>query len=154
MDWTAEQLAELWTAGQRHPTPHIRVKALAVQAVARGQTQVTVATMFATTRQSVAAWVQAYRGQGLAGFAIAPGRGRPRQVDAAELERYATQSPRNFAIARSRWTLGLLAATVPSLKGFSAAGVRQALRRIGLTYKRGQPWMLSPDPAYEKKDRS
>jgi len=151
MDWTAEQLAELSRAGQRHPTPHIRVKALAVQAVARGQRPTAVAAMFATTRQSVSSWVKAYRAEGLSGFAIAPGRGRPREVDEAELKRYATQSPRNFGIARTRWTLELLTATVPSLKGFSIAGVRQALLRCGLAYKRGQPWMLSPDPAYEKK---
>jgi len=125
-----------------------------VYAVARGESRVAVAGMFATTRQSVGAWVQAYRKEGLPGFAIAPGRGRPQQVEAAELVRYATQSPRNFGMARSRWTLGLLAATVPSLKGFSVTGVRKALQRCGLTYKRGQPWTLSPDPAYEKKGRS
>ena len=153
MEWTCEQLAELSRAAQRHPTPHVRVKALAVQAVARGHSRTAVAALYATTRQSVGAWVQAYRTAGLSGFAIAQGRGRPRQVEEAELARYATQSPRNFGIARSRWTLGLLAATVPSLKGFSPAGVRKALRRSGLTYKRGQPWLLSPDPAYEKKDR-
>jgi len=132
----------------------VRVKALAVQAVARGATQSAVAALFGTTRQSVGAWVRAYRERGLAGFAIAPGRGRRPRVDREELQRYASQSPRTFGIPRSRWTLALLAATVPSLQGFTPGGVRQALRRCGFTYKRGQPWLLSPDPEFTKKGHS
>ena len=58
-----------------------------------------------------------------------------------------------FGIDRSRWTLRLLAEAVPSLRGFSHAGVLYALRRCGISYKRGQAWMLSPDPEYEKKDK-
>ena len=82
---------------------------------------------------------------------VAPGRGRKRQVDEEELIAYASQSPRAFGINRSRWTLRLLAQTVPSLQGFSEAGVLKALRRCGFSHKRGQPWMMSPDPEFEKK---
>lgn len=153
MQWPAEQLEELRRAGRRHPKPRVRVKALAVLAVARGRTRQAVAAMFDVNYHSLGAWVRRYRTQGLEGFGVAPGRGRPRQADEEQLQVYATQSPRNFGISRSRWTLALLAETVPSLRGFSLGGVRQALRRCGLSYKRGQAWMLSPDPDYEKKDR-
>ena len=149
--WTEEQLDELADAGRCHPKPGVRVKALAVSAVARGQTRQAVAEMFQRSAASVGAWVKRYRQQGIQGLEIAPGRGRPARVDVKELETYALQSPRSFGINRSRWTLELLAATVPSLKGFTPAGVQQALERCGIRYKRGQAWMLSPDPVFEKK---
>jgi transposase len=116
-----------------------------------GQTQEAVATMFDRTRQSVGSWVRRYRERGLEGLAIAPGRGRKPKVDGAELISYAEKSPRAFGINRSRWTLRLLAQTVPSLHGFSDGGVLRALKRYGFAYKRGQPWLCSPDPEYAKK---
>jgi transposase len=154
MDWSPPQVEELAHAAHHHGTPHIRVKALAILAVAKGQSQRQVAVFYGTTPTSVCTWVGRYRCEGLAGLAIHPGRGRPKQVDEDELRHYALQSPRNFGINRSRWTLRLLAQTVPSLHGFSDNGVRQALLRAGLSWKRGQAWMLSPDPAFEKKDKS
>jgi transposase len=154
MEWTAAQSDELTRAGRTHPKPRPRLKALAVLAVARGHSYSAVAAMFDTNYHSISAWVRGYRERGLAAFDVAPGRGRPKSADDEELETYALQSPRNFGLQRSRWTLELLAQTVPSLKGFSASGVRQALRRCGISYKRGQPWMLSPDPQYEKKARN
>jgi len=152
MDWTAEQLVELATTGHHAKTAHVRVKALAVLAVARGHTQAHTAELFDTSPASVNSWVGAYRAEGLSGFEIAAGRGRPRQADDEEVERYAVQSPRNFGVDRSRWTLRLLAQTVPCLQGFSDTGVRHALKRRGISYKRGQPWLMSPDPDFEKKD--
>ncbi len=151
LTWTQEQLDELAEAGRCHPKAGVRVKALAVSAVARGQTRLAVAEMFGRSANSVGQWVKRYREQGLEGFEIAPGRGRPAKVDEKELETYALQSPRTFGISRSRWTLKLLAETVPSLKGFTPAGVQQALKRCDIHYKRGQPWMLSPDPEFGKK---
>ena len=153
LQWTAEQLDELSDAGRRHPKPGVRVKALAVCAVARGETREAVAQTFGRSAGSVGKWVKRYRDRGLKGLQIAPGRGRPKQVDEQELLDYALQSPRNFGLRRSRWTLKLLADTVPSLKGFSVAGVQQALHRLDLGHKRGQPWMLSPDPDFEKKGK-
>jgi len=151
VEWTAEQLDELTRAAHTHPKPRPRVKALAVLAVARGGGYQAVGAVFDTNYHSISAWVRGYRERGLQAFEVAPGRGRPKSADDEELKTYALQSPRNFGINRSRWTLELLAKTVPSLKGFSASGVRQALLRNRISYKRGQPWMLSPDPAYEKK---
>jgi len=153
MQWTQRQVEELAHAGRRHPSPGVRVKALAVGAVARGHAHNHVAELFDRSPGSVGAWVQKYRQGGIAAFEIAPGRGRKPTVDERELVDYALQSPRNFGINRSRWTLRLLAGTVPSLHGFTDAGVLVALKRCGISYKRGQPWMLSPDPEYEKKSR-
>jgi transposase len=151
MEFSAEQSAELKQAGHRHPKAGVRVKALAVLAVARGSSFTAVAEMFDATYHSVSTWVHRYLDQGLAAFEVAPGRGRPPQVDDQELLAYAQQSPRQFGYKCSRWTLDLLAQTVPSLRGFTPAGVRQALLRCGLSYKRGQAWLSSPDPDFEKK---
>ena len=152
MEWPEQALAELTDAAHHHPKPGVRVKVLAVRAVALGRTQTEAAELCATTRQSVADWVARFRAGGVAGLEIAPGRGRKSHIDEQQLEDYALQSPRNFDLNRSRWRLADLAQMVPTLKGFSVSGVRQALKRRGISYKRGQPWCLSPDPNYEKKD--
>jgi transposase len=153
MEWTQEQLCELKHAAHTHPKAGLRVKALAVLAVARGSTYRAVGEMFDTSSHSISAWARSYRERGLEAFEVAAGRGRPKKANDDEVETYALQSPRNFGINRSRWRLADLARTVPSLAGFSVSGVRQALRRRHISYKRGQPWMSSPDPEYEKKDR-
>jgi len=72
-------------------------------------------------------------------------------VQLEELERYVRQSPRAYGLPQTRWTLRALAQTVPSLKGFTDAGVYYALVRAGFRYKRGQPHLHSPDPEYEEK---
>jgi len=151
MHWEPTQLAELTDAVKHHPKPHVRMKAGAVLAVAQGASQKQAAEFYHTSPTSLSQWVRRFCERGIAGFEIAPGRGRPRQVDDQQLRDYALQSPRNFGIARSRWTLQLLAETVPSARGMSASGVLRALRRLGITSKRGQPWLLSPDPEFEKK---
>ena len=64
MEWTPEQLAELGGLGHKHPTPGVRVKALAVSAVARGHDRALVADMFGTSYQSLGTWIHGYRERG------------------------------------------------------------------------------------------
>jgi len=151
MAWPQQQVDELAYAAHHHPTPGVRIKVLAVRAVAMGRTRTEAAEFCATTRQSVADWVKRYQAGGVEALMIAPGRGRKSHIDEQQLVDYALQSPRNFGIGRSRWRIKDLAQAVPTLEGMSLSGVWQALKRCGLRYKRGQPWCLSPDPAYEKK---
>lgn len=54
-------------------------------------------------------------------------------------------------VDRSRWTLALLRAAVSWLAGLSVSGVRRVARRLGVTYRRGQEQLHSPDPAYDAK---
>ena len=147
--WTQEQLDELAEAGRCHPPAGVRVRALVFGVVARGQTGQRVVDTFGPSANSVCRWVGRYREQGLAGFEIAPGRGRPAKVDEKDLETHALQSPRTFDIGRSGWSLKLPAETVPSLRGFTPAGAQQVLKRCDIHYKRGQAWALSPDSAPE-----
>lgn len=151
MEWSDGQIKELEMLARRAPVPYIRVKALAVLNVARGRTRQEVAQIVCAHRESVGIWVQRYRKEGAAGLAVARGRGRQAQADGEELETYLRQLPRNFGLSQNRWTLRALARIVPSLKGLTDSGVCRALVRLGFRYKRGQPYVHSPDPTYEEK---
>lgn len=149
--FTDAQRTELQGLAKTHPKPYVRVRALAVFHVASGKSAQEAAALVLAHRASVGTWARRYLNEGASAFEIAPGRGRPSQVDAQELERYLRQSPRTFGILRSRWTLSTLAQVVPPLKGMSPPGVLKVLQRLGFSYKRGQPHLHSPDPDYEAK---
>lgn len=151
MELTREQRTALRQRARRDPRPYVRLKALALLRVSEGHRQGVVAAFLGVGQRSVNRWVRRFRDEGLASLPVQPGRGRRARVDLVELEQYVRQSPRNFGLAQTRWTLRALAGTVPSLHGFTAAGVYYALRRAGCAYKRGQPALHSPDPEYEAK---
>jgi transposase len=125
--------------------------AVAILHVARGHSHEEAAAVVCAHRESVGRWVQRYRSEGASGLETRPGRGRPPSVDAKELETYVRQSPRQFGLTQTRWTLEALAAAVPSLRGFTPSGVYRALVRLGFRWKRGQPAVHSPDPEYGEK---
>lgn len=151
MLWTADQERELAHWMKHSRIPYLRVKATALWNVGRGRSQGEVASFLGVGLRSVNRWVNAFRREGLAGLMVKPGRGRRPRAQPEEIERYLRQSPRAFGLAQTRWTLRALARTVPSLQGFTDAGVYYALVRTGFRYKRGQPHLHSPDPAYEEK---
>lgn len=151
MEITRWQRDELSRARKHDPRPYVRVKAVGLLALADGRSVTETARLVGVSRQSVTAWHARFRDGGIGALAVAPGRGRKPAADLDELCRYVRQSPRRFGVARTRWTLALLAETVPSLKGFSPYGVQKALARAGIGYKRAQPTVHSPDPAYAQK---
>ena len=110
--------------------------------------------LFLASRQSLYAWQGRFLAEGVPGLEIRRGRGRKPRADMAEIERHVLQTPENFGLRQTRWTLRALAETVPSLRGFTPSGVARVLKRTGFSYKRGQPVQHSPDPDYEKKKRS
>lgn len=144
--------AELDRLSRTHPQAGMRLKALAVRAVAMGHTRQQVGAILRVSPYSVGQWYRAYQRGGWAALQIRPGRGRRSRVDAREVEEYVRQSPRNFGIAQTRWTLQLLAEKVPSLAGLHPSAVWHVLRRLGISYKRAEPWLHSPDPDYVKKN--
>jgi len=146
-----DQLMELDRASRTHPKPGVRVKVIAVRAVAKGISRQEAGAIVNASAYSVGQWYKAYCKGGLQALEIHKGRGRKSQVDIKELEEYVRQSPRNFGIERTRWTLELLAERVPCLKGLCASSVWYALNRSGISYKRVEPWLHSPDPDYVKK---
>jgi transposase len=67
------------------------------------------------------------------------------------------RSPRDFGKQTSLWTLEL-AAEVCAQTGLterevSDETVRQALRRLGVGWRRAKNWITSPDPEYARKKR-
>jgi transposase len=154
MDLSTRERRELRALARRGEPGYLRVKALALLNLGAGQSVSTVARLLWVSRESVYQWRRRYQADGAAGLRVAPGRGRKGTADLAEIECYLRRSPRQFGLTQTRWSLTALARVVPSLHGFSAFGVQQALRRAGYRYKRGQPHLHSPDPAYaEKKGR-
>jgi transposase len=151
MEFTKVQRVELRSLARRGEPAYVRVKALVLLNLAEGRKATELARVFRTSRQSVRAWRLRFAEQGVAGLRVAPGRGRKAQADLAELGNYLRRSPRAFGLSQTRWSLSALAQVVPSLKGFTPFGVQKALRRAGFRYKRGQPYLHSPDPAYAEK---
>lgn len=152
MDLTRQQRQELERAARTDRSARQRLKALTILNLAEGRKATELSTILRVSKQSIGAWRKRYLEGGLAGLEIRPGRGRKPRADLHEVEQYVHQSPRNFGVSRTRWTLATLAQTVPCLKGFTAFGVQQVLRRGGFHYKRGQPAPHSPDPDYSKKN--
>lgn len=146
------QRAELDRWSRTHPQAGMRLKALAVRAVALGHTRQQVGAILHVSPYSIGQWCRAYQRGGWAALQIHPGRGRRSPVDPREVEEYVHQSPRHFGVPRTRWTLQLLAEKVPSLAGLQASAVWYVLRRLGISYKRAEPWLHSPDPDYVKKN--
>ena len=77
-------------------------------------------------------------------------------AEAAErLKAIVHPSPRNFGKETSLWTLAL-AAEVSFEQGLtqelvSDETIRQTFKRLGIQWKRAKRWLVSPDPAYERK---
>jgi transposase len=64
-------------------------------------------------------------------------------------------SPRLFGQPTSLWTLGRVAQVCYS-KGWTprpltGEAIRQALKRLGIRWRRAKHWITSPDPAYARK---
>jgi transposase len=151
MELSDEQRQELTHLARQGQPAYLRAKALVVLNLGDGRSVTEVARIFRVSRESVYEWRNRYSGQGVAGLRVHAGRGRKPRADLQQVQDYVRQSPRQFAVPLTRWTLASLARVVPSLKGFSPYGVQKALARAGIGYKRGQPSLHSPDPDYEQK---
>ena len=63
-------------------------------------------------------------------------------------------SPRQHALPRNRWRLSDLASGVSWLMGVSVSGVWRLLRRLGYSRREAQPFVRSPDMAFDAKWRA
>jgi len=149
--WSDRQRAELDQWSRTHPQAGMRLKALAIRAVGLGYSRQQVGMILHVSPYTVGQWCRTYQQGGWAALQIHPGRGRRSRINAREVEQYVRQSPRNFGVGRTRWTLELLAQIVPCLAGLHPSAVWHVLRRTGISYKRAEPWLHSPDPDYVKK---
>jgi transposase len=110
--------------------------------------------------QCVREAIHAFNERGLA--CLQPQSKRPKSatkmLPAAALSQrkdWLHQSPREFGLPTSRWTLDGLA-TVSAARGLtpqlvSRETIRAAIRRLGVSWQRAKRWIDSPDPAYARK---
>src|SRR3954465_11037481 len=126
-------------------------------ASARGDTAPVIAQAVRCSPQAVRNVLRAFETRGLA--VVAPQSRRPRTAaklfDAQRSQRLKAllhQSPRQFGRARSPWTPALAAAVcaehgIPAER-VSYETIRDALKRLGVGWRRAKTWITSPDPQY------
>ena len=134
-----------------------------VLASARGQRPAHIARQVGCASQSVRHAIHAFHTRGLA--ALSAQSRRPKHTravldtgQAEQLRALLHERPRAFGKPRSTWTLGL-AAEVCWERGLtphqvSIETVRQALKRLGVNWRRAKRWITSPDPQYALKKSS
>jgi transposase len=77
------------------------------------------------------------------------------EKDLEQLKDLLHRSPRAFGLPTSRWTLEGLA-QVCAVQGLtktvvSDETIRDAMKRLGVSWQRAKRWLESPDPAYARK---
>ena len=131
-----------------------------VLASARGERAPAIARHLGCDDQTVREAIRAFNARGVS--ALGRRSHRPKMIraafDPAGAERLRTllhQSPRTFGKPTSLWTLAL-AAEVSFEQGLTAGrvsdeAIRQAIRRLGIGWKRAKRWITSPDLEYARK---
>ena len=129
-------------------------------ASARGDTTRAIATAVGCSLQAVRNVLRAFETRGLAVVAMQSRRPHTaaKLFDAERSRRLKAllhQCPRQFGKVRSPWTLAL-AAEVCVEQGVTAERVsletiRDALKRLGVGWRRAKTWITSPDPQYALK---
>jgi transposase len=147
-------------AGLRSPDAFTLRRCQVLLPSADGLRPAQIAERFGCASQSVRNAIRAFEAGGidcLSAKSHRPKSIRP-EIDDAGCERLRAllhRSPRDFGKPTSLWTLAL-AAEVASTEGITARPVsdetiRQAIRRLGIGWKRAKTWITSPDPAYLRK---
>lgn len=147
-------------AGLRTPDAFVLRRCQIVLASARGEHVPQIARALGCSEQCVRNAIQAFDALGLGALERRSSRPLTCRVafapeQAEQLQALLHQSPRNFGLATSLWTLEL-AAKVSFDQGLtpqpvSGETIRVTLRRLGVKWKRAKQWITSPDPAYERK---
>src|SRR5262245_44478869 len=124
---------------------------------AREQRPAQIARQLNCATQSVRNAIHAFHTHGLASLNAQSRRPKhTRRVLAAEpLRALLHERPRAFGKPRSTWTLRL-AAAICWERGLtpypvSIETIRQALKRLGVNWRRAKRWITSPDPQYVLK---
>jgi len=129
-------------------------------ASARGETPPAIGRQLGCASQTVRNTIRAFNERGLDALQERSHRNHTIHTtfDAASLEQLqslAHRSPRDFGHPTSLWTLELLADET-ARQGIARHRVtdetiRQAILRLGSSWKRAKRWITSPDPAYARK---
>ena len=132
-----------------------------VPASGRGERASSIARGLGCGEQGVRNAIAAFNGAGLA--ALTRRSSRPTTTHpafdaagAAGLRALLHRSPRDFGKETSLWTLPLVA-EVAAAEGLTAGPitgetVRATLARLNVKWQRAKRWLVSPDPAYARKN--
>ncbi|HYN64604.1 MAG TPA: helix-turn-helix domain-containing protein [Candidatus Limnocylindrales bacterium] len=147
-------------AGLRSPDAFTLRRGQVLLASDQGLRPAQIAARFGCASQSARNAIRAFHAEGLDCLrekSHRPQSVRPELDDAARerLRALLHRSPRDFGKPTSLWTLDL-AAEVAFAKGITkrlvtGETIRQALKRLGVGWKRAKTWITSPDPAYVRK---
>ena len=147
-------------AGLRSPDAFTLRRCQILLASARGQDARAIARNLGCSPGTARNAVKAFHAEGLACLqekSSRPHSARPflTEQHLPALEDLLHHSPRLRGKPTSLWTLDL-AAEVCFESGWTprrltGAAVRQALKRLGVSWKRAKHWITSPDPAYARK---
>lgn len=148
-------------AGLRSSDAFVLRRCQMLLASARHERPPAIARVVGCDDQTVRTVMRRFEQQGL-DACLTRGSTRPHQprtkVDAAAAEGLAEllhQSPRQFAKPTSVWTLDLAADVCfeegSTVERVSDETIRQALGRLGKSWKRAKHWITSPDPGYLRK---
>jgi transposase len=129
---------------------------------ADGKTPRQIARQLGCTDQTVRNVIRAFETESLS--CLEQKSSRPKtikpELDEAKCEKLRAllhQSPRTFGKTCSTWTLNAVAEVcfANKLTGrlVSDETIRDALRRMGVSWKRARDWITSPDPEYSRKKR-
>ena len=156
-----EQLQDLRHLRDTGEPAYLRERAAALLKIAAGSSPHRVAQSGLLKRRkpdTVYAWLQNYREHGVMGLRHKPGKGRKpafaplSEEDAeSELQDFVYRDPSVLPPHETRWTLRTLGTSVSWLNDMSIPGVRGILCCLGISYKRGRPYMRSPDVVYAEK---
>ena len=156
----SETEREQMEAGLHSSNAFVLRRCQIVLASARGQRAPAIAELVGCDDETVRDVIRAFNERGLG--VLQRGSTRPHRTQAAfgaaqtdRLREMLHQSPRNFGKPTSVWSLEL-AAEVSFEQGLTASRVsdetiRATLARQKISWQRAKHWIVSPDPAYERK---
>lgn len=146
--------------GLRSPSAFTLRRCQILAASAEGLKPSQIAPRCGCSSQTVRNALRAFAAEGTACLrekSHRPVSARPEIDDAGgdRLRALLHRSPRDFGKPTSLWTLDL-AAEVAFAEGLTARllsgeTIRQALKRLGVGWRRAKTWITSPDPSYLRK---
>ena len=151
---------EALEAGLRSSDAFVLRRCQILLASQRGERPPRIAENLRCGQQTVRNAIHAFNERGL--DALVAGSSRPAEVHAAfdedeacALKELLHQSPREFSIEQSFWTLEY-AAEISFEQGMTdrrvtGETIRATLARLGVRWERAKRWIESPDPEYARK---
>ncbi len=149
-------------SGLRSPNIFTARRCQILLASARKEPPSRIARILGCATQTVRNAIREFNREGIA--SIEPESRRPKTVQPIfdqdkcdHLKALLHESPRAFGKAKSTWTLELVAGVCTDLgltsRRVSDETIRDALKRMQVSWRRAKHWITSPDPQYGLKKR-